>query len=50
MSGKDGGMKKSRIILADTNSLFTDALRFVLGQEADFEIETRDETLSLIHI
>ena len=44
MSGKDGGMKKSRIILADTNSLFTDALRFVLGQEADFEIETRDET------
>ena len=37
-------MKKNRIILADTNSLFTDALRFVLAQEADFEIETRNET------
>lgn len=44
MSGRDGGMKKNRIILADTNSLFTDALRFVLAQEADFEIETRNET------
>lgn len=44
MNGRDGRMKKNRIILADTNSLFTDALRLVLGQEADFEIETKDET------
>lgn len=41
-------MRKNKIVLTDTNALFTDALRLVLASEEDLDVSVRGDTSSKV--